>query len=60
VSYNRTHCLSSGIFSNLKTVWNSTLGKTTTAAKWLGVLLYIWKILGSNLGPKIGYPDGFS
>jgi hypothetical protein len=29
--------------------------------EWLTLLLRIWEVLGSNLGPETGYPDlGFS
>jgi hypothetical protein len=28
-------------------------------AEWLALLLCIWEIPGSNLGPETGYPDRF-
>jgi hypothetical protein len=29
----------------------------TITVKWLSLLLHMWEVSGSNLGPETGYPD---
>jgi hypothetical protein len=37
-----------------------TIGiKLNASAEWLAVLLHVWEVLGSNLGPETGYPEVF-
>jgi hypothetical protein len=33
--------------------------KPNVAVKWLAILFQIWEVLGSNLAPKISYPEVF-
>jgi hypothetical protein len=41
------------ILSSLSSLSTSTV----LMVEWLTLLLRIWWVLGSNLGPEIGYPD---
>jgi hypothetical protein len=46
-----------------KTTWHKNpednlIHMLNIVAEWLICLLNIWKVLGSNLSPETGYPDG--
>jgi hypothetical protein len=36
---------------------SSNSGGLNIVVEWLVLLLCIWEVPGSNLGPEIGYPD---